>query len=315
MSDDLHHAVGVCTFRRPALAETLATLEAQRAPDGGLTILVADNDDAPSARGLVEDFARTSRHEVVYLHAPARNISVARNAILAAARAGGTRFLAFIDDDECAPRGWYLELHAGLTRARADAAVGPVRAIYPEDAPPWLARARTHDTEPELDAQGRPVAGHSCNVLIDLGAPAFAGLDFSLERGQTGGEDTAFFHAARRRGAVLCLAADAVVTEAVTPDRAGMRWLLQRRYRMGQTHGSLLAAEGGGRAGRAALAGAKLLWCGGAALLSLADAERRNGALIRGALHAGVLAEAAGLRRVRPYVAPPRETDDGRQAS
>jgi succinoglycan biosynthesis protein ExoM len=296
------HAIGLCTFRRPGLTETLATLESQRAPEGPLTILVADNDEVPSAREVVETFARGSGHEVVHVHAPARNISVARNAVLTAARRRGLRWLAFIDDDEQAPHGWYGALYGALRASGADATVGPVRAIYSDDAPPWLKRARSHDTEPEVDRHGHPVAGHSCNVLIDLGSPAFDGLRFNPERGQTGGEDTAFFHAAMRRGAVLSLAPQAVVTEIVPPARARIGWLLRRRYRMGQTHGSLMAQDaGGGRGRRAAVATAKVLWCGGAALLFAPDAARRNTALIRGALHAGVVAEAVRLRAVRPY--------------
>jgi succinoglycan biosynthesis protein ExoM len=300
MSGTRGHAIGVCTFRRPALARTLASLEAQTAPGGPPTILVADNDDAPSAGALVEDFARTSRNDVIYTHAPARNISIARNAVLAAARERSLRFLAFIDDDEVAPPDWYRNLLATLGDQKADAAVGPVRAIYSEDAPAWLGRARSHDTNPETGADGRPLAGHSCNVLIDLDAAAFEGLSFSLDRGRTGGEDTAFFHAALRRGARLAVAPDAEVTEDVPPGRATLGWLLLRRYRMGQTHGSLLA-EDAGRARRGSVAAAKLCWCAGSALLTLPLAERRNAALIRGALHAGVVAEAAGLRRIAPY--------------
>lgn len=316
MSSNGKHAIGVCTFRRPALAETLSTLEPQRGPEGYLTIHVADNGEGPIARERVEDFAHTSRHDVVYLHAPACKISLARNAVLAAARTRGLRFLAFIDDDEQAPPGWYATLHAALIDAGSDATVGPVHATYPDDVPSWVMRARTHDSEPEVDLNGRPIAGHSCNVLIDLDAPAFDGLEFGLDRGQTGGEDTAFFHAAMRRGAVLSLAQEAVVTETVPRDRMRIGWSLRRRYRMGQTHGNLMALDGGpGRGGRAAIAAAKLLWCDGTAILCLPDAARRNKALIRGALHAGVVAEAAGWRRVRPYGAQTHGTENGRKAS
>lgn len=305
MTGENRHAIGVCTFRRPGLADTLATLAKQSAPPGGLTILVADNDEDPTAQELVADFAQQSPHTVIYLHAPARNISVARNAILAAARGRDLRFLAFIDDDELAPPDWYRNLLRAVSESRADAAVGPVRAVYPPNSPGWMARTQSHDTRPETDRHGRPIAGHSCNVIIDLKAAAFDGLLFSPARGRTGGEDTAFFRAAQQRGAVLALVPDAEVTEAVLPDRARLGWLLQRRYRMGQTHGSLLAAQDGqGRFRRAAVSAAKLTWCAGAALLALPVATGRNTALVRGALHAGVLADAIGLARVEPYGAP-----------
>lgn len=297
-----HHAIGVCTFRRPGLADTLATLTAQQPPDSGLTILVADNDDEPSARPLVEEFARTSRHHVVYLHAPARNISIARNAILKAARARDVRYLAFLDDDEKAPPHWYGKLHDTLLRSRADAAFGPVHAIYGPRAPDWLKRTRSHDTRPETGPDGRPVAGHSCNVLIDLASRAFHGLSFDPARGRSGGEDTAFFHAAKLRGAAFVLAADAEVTEQVPRERERLHWLLVRRYRMGQTHGSLLVTDSEfQRFGQMALALSKAVWCAGAALLFLPATGRRNAALVRGSLHLGVVSNLLGLRRVQPY--------------
>jgi succinoglycan biosynthesis protein ExoM len=310
------HAIGVCTYRRPGLADTLANLEDQTAPVGRLAILVADNDDRPTAQKLITDFARSSSHDVVYIHAPSQNISVARNAILSTARDRGLRYLAFIDDDELAPPGWYRRLFSALSASHADAAVGPVRAVYAPDAPDWMTRTRSHDTVPEIDAQGRPIAGHTCNVMIDLGSAAFEGLRFNPDRGKTGGEDTAFFKAAQRRGAVFALAADAEVTEAVPPDRARLTWLLRRRYRMGQTHGSLLAADGGqSRPRRAIISAAKFGWCVGAAVLGMPSAARRNTSLVRGALHAGVLADAIGLERMEIYGGPAATIEKGQSGS
>ena len=46
--------VGVCTFRRPAVAETLASLARQDLPPGvALRVIVADNDAEPEARARV----------------------------------------------------------------------------------------------------------------------------------------------------------------------------------------------------------------------------------------------------------------------
>jgi glycosyltransferase involved in cell wall biosynthesis len=316
MNVEKRHAIGICTFRRPSLADTLASLADQTAPVGQLTLIVADNDDSPTGQALVMDFARRSQHQVVYIHAPARNISVARNAILSAARSRGLQFLAFIDDDELASAGWYRCLFSALVTSQADLAVGPVRAVYAPDAPDWMTRARSHDTTPEIDADGRPIAGHSCNVMIDLKSPAFDNLHFCADRGRTGGEDTAFFDAAKHQGAVFALAPDAEVTEAVSPDRAQLRWLLRRRYRMGQTHGSLLAVNGGqGRLRRGVVSAAKLGWCVSAAILTMPMPSRRNASLVRGALHAGVLADSIGLDRVEIYGAPAGKFEKGQRGS
>src|SRR5690606_11463773 len=75
--------VCVCTFRRPALSETLRSLAALQHPEGyRVGIIVADNDEVPSARDLVLRLARELDLPVRYIHCPARNISIARNACL-----------------------------------------------------------------------------------------------------------------------------------------------------------------------------------------------------------------------------------------
>jgi succinoglycan biosynthesis protein ExoM len=120
--------VCVCTFRRPALAETLRSLAAMRRPAGyKVSIIVSDNDDEPSAKALVEQLAPTLDIPVRYIHSPARNISIARNACLDASRA---RFVAFIDDDETATEEWLTRLVAAAEASRAEVVLGPVRAIH-----------------------------------------------------------------------------------------------------------------------------------------------------------------------------------------
>ncbi|MFQ6547506.1 glycosyltransferase [Aestuariibius sp. 2305UL40-4] len=312
-------AVGVCTFRRPGLIDTLASLEKQQMPSGTrLSIIVADNDDDPTAFELVERFASGSGHDVIYRHAPAGNISVARNAVLEAARSGGFATLAFIDDDEIAPPNWLQGLATRLAHDDADVVVGPVRAIYPNDAPDWMLKARPHDTVPELGSDGRPIAGHSCNVAMDLSHPALQERHFDHGRGLSGGEDTAFFHGAVEQGARLALAPEALLEESVPSHRARLGWLLKRKFRMGQTHGTLLrsgpARSLPGRLRQFALAGAKAGYCGGAMVLSVPFAPKRNAALLRGALHVGTLAGLTSARTVTIYGGAPHDTKRPRAA-
>src|SRR3954471_20358160 len=102
--------VGVCTFRRAAVADTLASLAGQMLPrDYALRVIVADNDETPSAEPVVRGAADAQGLDLTYVHAPARNISRARNACLEAATAD---WFAFIDDDETASPGWLSALLA-----------------------------------------------------------------------------------------------------------------------------------------------------------------------------------------------------------
>ncbi len=297
-------AIGLCTFRRPQLRETLESLAGLQIPDGvSLRIIIADNDEGPSAEVLVAEFAARAALPVSYIHAPARNISVARNAVLAAGE--GDDFLAFIDDDETAAPDWIALMLAQMASSPApDVVLGPVRAIYADDAPGWMKAARAHDTLPVVTAGGVIRTGYTCNVLLRGGAPALAGLRFDPALGRSGGEDTAFFASAFARGARFDFAPDAWLTEPVPPARAKLGWLIRRRFRMGQTHGGVLAERApsaGARFAQAAKAGAKALACGGMAMVQLPFAARRNRALMRGALHVGAVAALAGLRPITLY--------------
>jgi succinoglycan biosynthesis protein ExoM len=297
-----HVAIGICTFRRPELAATLASIMAQRLPDGmTLEIIVADNDDTPSARARVA--AAGSAHPIQYLHAPARNISIARNAILDAIMSKGGRWLAFADDDERLDEGWIDALWRQAKITGAGVVLGDVRAVYGPGAPEWMRRGAVHDTRPEHDAHGNPKGGYTCNVLMNLADPGLANLRFDPARGQTGGEDTAFFATARDLGVVFAHASDALAEEDVPAGRATLQWLLRRRVRMGQTHASLIRADAGlpRRVQLAAVALAKMAACGGMALAALPDPLARNRAVMRGALHFGTVSGLLGGRTLVLY--------------
>jgi len=124
--------VCVCTFRRPSVAGLLASLAKQILPPSlRVRVIVADNDDTPSAREIVLDAFQANGLNGIYLHAPERNISIARNACLAAADAD---LVAFIDDDEVARPDWLAGLIAEQGRAAADVVFGKVNATYAADA-------------------------------------------------------------------------------------------------------------------------------------------------------------------------------------
>ncbi|WP_299772031.1 glycosyltransferase [uncultured Tateyamaria sp.] len=309
---DVTVAVGICTFQRPSLIETLTSLDAQALPDGlRLSIIVADNDITPSAKETVATFSKQTRHLITYVHAPSGNISIARNAILDEVDRQGLQICAFIDDDELAHPKWLAKLFERLSTGGADVVVGPTRAVYAVEAPEWMRHLRIHDTQPELGPDGRPIAGHSCNVLMDLGHPALAGRRFDLDRGVSGGEDTAFFADAMRAGARLAFAPLAHVDETVPESRMTFSWLFRRRFRMGQTHGSLLRRADDPTKGWVALplAGAKVAYCAMLALMTLPFDRYRNANLLRGALHLGTMSSLLGLRTVAIYGHTQRDRD------
>ena len=287
----------VCTYRRPQLTNTLTSLFKLVQPDGyDLSILVVDNDDWPSAAEAVEALAADTAIPLRYVHCPQGNISIARNGALAHSTA---RFLAFIDDDEVAPSDWLLHLTSEMEKTAADVVLGPVEADYADGAPAWMQRTRIHATMP-VWVDDRIITGYTCNVLIDRHSAAVRDRMFDLLLGQTGGEDTAFFAKVVAEGGTIAFSPDALLRETIPPYRVSFKWLLRRRFRMGQTHGQLVAKNGASVRLWAVTVG-KVVYCAGAAALQVVWQDRRNKAILRGALHLGALSGLAGGRILQLY--------------
>lgn len=294
-------SIDVClvTFRRPQVADTLRSIAAQRGLDQvRLRVVVADNDDLPSARETVERCASEFGLEVVYVHAPARNISIGRNACLEHARAD---WLAFIDDDETASSDW---LYALLCEAEAggwDAVLGPVDAVYPDGAPNWIRRGNFHSIRPVV-RRGGIATGYSCNALVRR--DAVQGLRFDPAFGRSGGEDLDFFYRFTDRGGSIGFARGAIVLEPAPTERLNFRWLLRRRFRYGQSYGVRLRQVRRTRLARfaaAAFAGLKACVYAAGVILFALSPRLRNRCLFGVALHSGVVARLAGAPLVTVY--------------
>ena len=278
----------LCTFRRPQVEATLRSLaNLITKPEWSIRVIVADNDDTPSAQILVESTAAATGLNLTYLHAPSRNISLARNACLDAATA---HFIAFLDDDEIATPEWLMVLLSTITSSNADIVLGPVRALYPESCPAWMKKGDFHATRPVWEQQ-HIITGYTCNVIMRK--DAVGTLRFLPELGRSGGEDTAFFTQLYKAGHRIAFAPEAWLTEIIPADRARLSWLLKRRFRAGQTHATTLQAHSS--AFHLILrALATITICAGMTLATFLNPTRRTFWLLRTTLHIGVLSRLLG---------------------
>ncbi len=292
--------IGICTYRRPAVVATLLSLFELTVPkDINVRLIVADNDAEPSAKASIDRLRETSPFEITYVHCPKSNISIARNACLSTSDAD---YLAFIDDDETAPREWLVELLKTADETGAEAVLGPVTAVYKPTVPDWMRKGDFHSTLP-VWVNGEIITGYTCNTLLRMKAPSVAGRRFALSLGQSGGEDTHFFSHMHADGGRIAFAEKALLSEPVPDTRASFMWLAKRRFRSGQTHGRLLAEKKPGirRVAQVMIAAAKIIACAGMAALSAFDPVRRNKQLLRVTLHMGSLSGAFGVREIRQY--------------
>lgn len=292
----------MCTFRRPEVAEAIGALGRIDLPAGSdLRLVVADNDDSDSARDIVDRAAAALPFPCHYIHAPARNISVARNACLDAASRRGADWIVSLDDDETVRRDWLVQLLAAAQGY--DGSFGKVQAIYPDEAPEWMRALDLHSAHPEhLGSQIR--TGISGNAALRWRGTPWQDQRFDLSRGTTGGEDTEFFLRLYNMGARFAAAPLAIATEPVPPSRQSLQWLSQRRFRMGQTH--VITAQGPlARARLMTTALAKAVYCRLREKTSGGDETRRYFWYLRGQLHRGVVAGLLAVPEPQLYGGDP----------
>ncbi len=292
--------IGICTYRRSELEDTLRSVAGLKVPAGvTVKVIVADNDAIPSARKLVGELRAEVPFEILYVHCPESNISIARNACL---DNGTGDYLAFLDDDATCSAEWLSELVVAAKETSADAVLGPVRAFYPDGAPDWVKQCDFHSTRP-VWVRGEIRTGYTGNVLLRRASPSVWGRRFNSLLGRTGGEDTEYFTQLREAGGRITFAPEAWVFEPVPDNRASFSWLAKRRFRAGQTHGRLVGERAAGiaKVGSAGLAVVKAAYCIGMAAVTVLSLSHRNRHLLRGVMHAGVVSGLIGIREIQLY--------------
>ena len=289
----------ICTFRRDSLLQTLQSISQITLPEGiSFKVVVVDNDDQPSAKDKVLSVALPWPLEDI--HAPARNISLARNAGLNSAQA--SNWVAYVDDDETVSPDWLKELWSVAQSQDADVVLGPALAVYPDYTPTWMVELDLHSSKPVLKASP-PHTGHTCNVLFKWSGTPWQDTRFELARGLTGGEDTAFFFELSKLGAKFAIADRAEAFEVVEDRRMSFNWLARRKFRMGQSystvaHGTISRVKLGGLAAIKCVASFSM-YC-----LNIGREVRRNFWLLRAIFHAGVVGGCLNLSQQKLYEAP-----------
>lgn len=289
----------LCTFRRPQVIETLKSVTRAAVPEGAeLRVIVIDNDDPPSAKLYVTEFAESVSNSlrIDYRHVPGSNISIARNGGLDEADGD---WICFLDDDEIVEPDWLTALVERAEATKADAVFGHSRAIYGPDAPEWIVNGDFHSqfAVPRGDVVE---TGHTCNALLRWGEAPWRQERFEIERGRSGGEDTEFFFRLRNQGARYTIADASIVREEVPQSRLSLSWLMRRRFRIGQSYAAR-AQSGLARLKLFPLAMVKAAYSYVRAIFAWPWMEKRAFWLMRGTMHSGVCAGCLKLRQSALY--------------
>jgi GT2 family glycosyltransferase len=226
-------AICIGTFRRPDLLRELliglSRLAFQKTPTPEIEVIVVDNDSLGSAREICQ--TAQLPFAVKYAIEPRRGIAHVRNR--AVQEAGASTFLAFIDDDEIPCPAWLDELLWVQHEYHSDVVAGPVQPEYVGEVPIWIKRGGFFD-RPESPSGTLLEKCGAGNALVSH--RVFTRVPGFDERFQlTGGEDTHFFLRVRKAGFSIVWSQAAVAHEAVTVDRANLRWILHRGFQSGNS--------------------------------------------------------------------------------
>ncbi len=293
-------SVCICTFRRKSVCETIESIARQNVgPEISFEVIVVDNDVEPTARPYVEaTAARFDDLDLTYVHAPARNISIARNACVDQARG---EWIAFIDDDEIATEHWLQNHYDTATQNNLDLAFGPVVSIYPDHAPNWI---RTIDLHSIRLGDRRPImTGHTSNAFFKRLHPAIESLRFSEDRGRSGGEDTQFFYQCFLGGAKIDETKQAVVYEPVAENRLSLDWLVKNKFRSGITYGKVVIYRNGLARNLFKLGAAvvKVAYLMVLTLLTLGSKATSRRHYVRAMFHSGIIAAFFSVKEAEYY--------------
>lgn len=217
---------------RETLKSSLASLESQHAPqDIEISILLVDNSRDALLRDLIDDRTNPGL-SLCYLHEPRSGIPFARNAALKQARSQLADWVAFIDDDEIAPRHWVSQLLAHLNTNHADAVVGEVGRCETLEAA--IQSAGNRQPQAIRKRLPRVKTAVTSNVLLAsrIYSESAMALNFD-EKMVFGGSDREFFMRAIQKGAKIVYAANELVYETWPIERRKPAYLLMRWFRHG----------------------------------------------------------------------------------
>ncbi|BBB67201.1 hypothetical protein UNDYM_2948 [Undibacterium sp. YM2] len=258
-------SICICTYKRPELLRRLLqAILTQTLRDVAIEVVVVDNDVNKSAAAVLAEMATVFAGSLKALNLANSNISLARNAAIAAASG---QWIVMIDDDEVPVPDWLEQLLKVQKVEHADVVFAPVLPEYSESTPAWIREGGYFDrrrmpTGTKIDHKD----ARSGNVLVrrsilqDIAASQKDGIGpFDPAFGTTGGEDTMLFRRLDKLGAVMVWCDEAPADEFIPADRATAKWLLQRSYRTGQLfiRTELAMLEGGKKISSALLLSAR----------------------------------------------------------
>ena len=244
-------AIVICTFHRPdLLRQCLDSIAMLHNPEGvPLSVVVVDNSDEGTALPLIEAMKASMPFPLHGIAAHPPNISIARNAGVAAASYADV--IAFVDDDQRLTRDWLVAVSKGLRELPHDALLGGVEAEHerPDLAGPTARMLFARDMQgprgSDIIAMGpkktKTMALATNNSIFRREATLMDEVTFDPAFGHGGGEDYDLFCRLERRGKRFGWLPEAKAIEFVPASRCNPDYIAGRLFAGGQAFAKVVA--------------------------------------------------------------------------
>ncbi len=228
--------IAICTYRRPELLRALLASIAEQRFDGPapeVSIAVADNSPDREGMPVALTVSTSFPYPIIVDHEPQPGIATTRNRTVS--MLGPQDAIVFIDDDETAAPDWLAGLVRTAETYDADVVCGPVFARFAETPSRWMIDGRFYERERHPTGTVTGATATSNLLVRDVVFRALEQPFFDPALGLIGCDDTLFLERARLAGHVAVWCDEAVVSETFPVQRLNTRWLVQRKFRGGNS--------------------------------------------------------------------------------
>lgn len=222
------------TYKRPELLKKLLISLINQKLDDDITfeIIVVDNDPLKQGEYVVNEMLNDTNVEIRYYTQPEKNIALTRNVAVHNAK---YEYICFIDDDEYADPLWLSKLINCLIKYQADGVFGSVIPYFNEGTSDWI-KGIEFFYKPSESTGEFPKFTRTSNCLIKTKIIKSIDGPFDLNYGLTGGSDTHLFTTLLQKGVKYVSCKEAIVYDFIPPERANVKWLIQRSFRTGNSY-------------------------------------------------------------------------------
>jgi glycosyltransferase involved in cell wall biosynthesis len=248
---DLNISCVICTFRHPKmLCAALESMLCQTLSPDEFEVIVVDNNSGDQTETVVKNYQDRAPFPIIYRLELKQGLSNARNAGIQQARG---KYVAFLDDDAEADKGW-LSTFINVFEAEHETCVvgGKILPKWDAPRPAWLTDDLLNNLSMLDLGESRKiltlpdhVLGTSCfrkSVFDEIGK-------FEPQLGRSGDmlvgdEDTEIQRRVHAAGKQVIYTPEAVVWHHVSPDRLTKQYIYTRAYGTGCSRAVLSYEQG-----------------------------------------------------------------------